>query len=336
MNAILTPPTLPPVLPAPHFEVWRQPTLEACWGTPGLWGGTGEELLGTLQRHAAAYVTGRHRRGEIVTSTAVQHRSVLLHLSYIHGDRPVERFGPGTIRRWQESVAHLKPSTRATAWSVIVGFSRWLVDEGITTKDPCAGVKAPRRPRAEPRALESGSVGRLLDVAPDARARAIIWLEVGMGLRRIEVHRLQVEDWLRRDQLMRLTGKGSHERTVPVVTGAAHALDAYLAECPATVGPMIRSTTNPANPLSLSALSHYMATWMYDAGIKNAPRDGVNGHALRHTAASDVLDECGDLRVVQEMLGHRSLATSSIYLRRADIGRMRKAMEGRDYRATAS
>jgi integrase/recombinase XerC len=300
-----------------------------------LWGGLGEESLGTLHPYAVEYVMGRKRRGEIATSTVVQHRSVLHRLADVHGDRPVDRFGSATIRRWQESVAHLKPSTRASAWTAIVGFTRWMQAEGVIAKDPCVGVKAPRRPRGEPRALESGSVARLLEVAPDARARAIIWLEVGLGLRRIEVHRLQVEDWLRRDQLMRVTGKGSHERTVPVVSGAARALDDYLAEWPATVGPMIRSTTNPSNPLSLSALSHYMAEWMYAAGIKNAPRDGVNGHALRHTAASDVLDECGDLRVVQEMLGHRSLATSSIYLRRADIRRMRDAMENRDYGAAS-
>lgn len=298
------------------------------------WGGWGVTL--TLGPYASKYVVGRLRRGEIVTSTVVQHRSVLYRLAQVHGQRPIEQFGPATIRRWQEATAHLKPSTRASAWSAIVGFSRWLHQEGIIAKDPCVGIPAPRRPRGEPRALESGSIAKLLKVAPDARARAIIWLEVGLGLRRIEVHRLRVEDWLRRDQLMRVVGKGSHERTVPVIEEAARALDAYLAEWPATSGPMIRSTTDPSRPLSTSALSHYMAEWMYEAGIKLAAKDGVNGHALRHTAASDVLDECSDLRVVQAMLGHRNLATTSVYLRRADIERMRDAMSGRHYGASAS
>lgn len=283
----------------------------------------------TLGPHAHAYVVGRARRGEIVKTTIVQHRSVLGRLTEVHGNRPMAQFGKGTIDRWLASTAHLKPSTRASAWSCIVGFTRWLCDEGIITTDPCRGVKAPRRPRTTPRALETGSVNELLRVAPDARARAIVWLEVGLGLRRIEVHRLRVEDWQRRDKLLRVTGKGSHEREVPMIAGAAYALDAYLSEWPATVGPMIRSTTDPSKPLSLSALSHYMAEWMYDAGIKHAPRDGVNGHALRHTAASDVLDQCDDLRVVQEMLGHRNLATTAVYLRRAQIGKIRDAMEGR-------
>lgn len=274
---------------------------------------------------------GRLRRGELVLQTVRQWRSVLGGLVVCHGDRPVERFGIGTIERWREATAHHKPSTRASDWTAVTNFTKWLHQQGHIRTDPCVGLKAPRRPRTEPRALETGAVAALLRVAPDARARAIIWLEVGLGLRRIEVHRARIEDWLRRDELLRVTGKGGHERTVPVVAGARRALLAYLAEWPATVGPLIRSTTNPSNPLSLSALSHYMATWMYAAGIKHAPLDGVNGHALRHTAASDVLDNCGDLRVVQEMLGHQNLATTAVYLRRSRIGVMREAMEGRRY-----
>jgi len=281
----------------------------------------------TLGPHAHEYVSGRRRRGEISTATSCQMRSVLGILTEVHGNRPLTSFGCRTIERWQEATAHHKPSTRSSAWSIVRGFTGWLHDKNLITTDPCAGLKAPRRPRTEPRALDGGAVAELLRVAPDARARAIVWLEVGLGLRRIEVHRLTVEDWLRRDGLLRVCGKGGHERTVPMISAAAAALDAYLAECPATVGPMIRSTTDPSRALSLSALSHYMAVWMYAAGIKNAPRDGVNGHALRHTAASDVLDRCGDLRTVQEMLGHRSLQTTAVYLRRAGIGKMRDAME---------
>lgn len=280
---------------------------------------------------ALEYLGGRLRRGEIVHTTIIQHRSVLSALIAVHGQRSLSQFGDATIARWQEATAHLKPSTRACAWSAIVGFTRWAYAKGHIPSDPCVGVKAPRRPRTEPRALERDAVSELLAVAPDNRARAIIWLEVGLGLRRIEVHRLNVEDWLRRDELLRVVGKGSHERTVPVISDAARALRDYLDECPATVGPLIRSTTPPCPALSTSALSHYMTKWMYEAGIKHAPRDGVNGHALRHTAASDVLDECGDLRVVQEMLGHQNLATTAVYLRRARLGKMREAMEGRTY-----
>lgn len=288
-------------------------------------------MPGTLGPYAHDYVSGRWRRGEIVGTTVIQHRSVLTRLCEIHGHRSIDRYGPGTIMRWQEATSHLKPSTRASSWSCITGFSRWLHRQGIIDTDPCTDIRAPRRPRTEPRALDAGAIEALLAVAPDTRARAIVWLELGLGLRRIEVHRLRVEDWLRRDRVLRVVGKGSHERTLPVIAPVEHALHAYLVEHPATVGPMIRSTTDDSRPLSTSALSHYMTRWMFTAGIKHAPKDGVNGHALRHTAASDVLDACGDLRVVQEMLGHRQLATTSVYLRRASLGQMRDAMEQRRY-----
>lgn len=204
--------------------------------------------------------------------------------------------------------------------------------EGHIRIDPCLGMKAPRRPRTEPRAIDEDGIAALLRVAPDARARAIVWLEVGLGLRRIEVHRLKVEDWSRRAKVVRVTGKGGHERDVPVIAPVTAALEAYLAEWPSSAGPLIRSTTDPTRPLCTSALSHYMVTWMYEAGIKHKPKDGVSSHALRHTCASDVLEQCGDLRVVQQMLGHRNLATTAMYLRRAQIGEMREAMEGRSYR----
>ena len=74
---------------------------------------------------------------------------------------------------------------------------------------------------------------------------------------------------------------------------------------------------------------------MSTAGIKRGAGDGVSAHALRHTAASDVLDRCHDVRTVQAMLGHVSIATTQIYLRRADLSRMREAMAGRDYRPAA-
>ena len=62
----------------------------------------------------------------------------------------------------------------------------------------------------------------------------------------------------------------------------------------------------------------------------------VTPHTLRHTAASDVLDKCGNVRTVQTMLGHQSLATTQIYLRRADLGQLREAMAGRDYTTVIS
>ena len=287
----------------------------------------GVTQMGGLAHLAHQYVTRRVRTGDVSKITAEGYRSTLAVLVAIHGHRPVAHLGTATIERWLEQRARLKPSTRATQWSQIKQFLDWLVDRGELSVNPCRQMRPPRRPRTEPRTIDTGDVAALLAVAPDARARAIIHLEVSMGARRVEVHRLRVEDWLRRDRLMRLVGKGGHERVVPVPPRASAAFAAYLDEHPATVGPFFRSYQRPHMPLAPSTIGHMMSDLMYEAGIKHAPHDGVSGHALRRTCASEVLDACGDLRVVQQLLGHAHLSSTSVYLRRANLVQLREAME---------
>lgn len=283
----------------------------------------------------SAYLIGRVRRGEITTDTAANHRCALDILYQAHGQRSLDRLGRATIHRWLEARSHLKAATRRTQWSYVTTFLDHLADSGQIRVNPCHGMKAPRRPRSVPRALPRDQVTATLAHAPDARGRAIVMLMVELGLRCIEVNRLNVEDWSRRDQLIRVTGKGGHVREVPVTLEAARALDAYLSEHPATSGPLIRSYKQPHRPLRYNTLSHYVSAWMSAAGIKRCAHDGISAHALRHTAASDVLDECNDVRVVQAMLGHLHLSSTSVYLRRADIPQMRRAMAGRGYRGVA-
>lgn len=110
-------------------------------------------------------------------------------------------------------------------------------------------------------------------------------------------------------------------------------MDAYLDRFPASFGPLVRSYRDPSKSLGADTLSGMVAEWMRAAGVKRRSRDGVSAHCFRHTAASDVLDNCNDLRVVQQMLGHQHLTTTAIYLRRASMGKMREAMAGRRYLA---
>lgn len=133
-----------------------------------------------------------------------------------------------------------------------------------------------------------------------------------------------------------VTGKGLHERVVPVPGEVAAVLDRYLSTVGVMSGPLIRSSRIPSRGLSAETISTYVSRWMADAGVKVGRWDGRSAHALRHTAASDVLDVCGDLRVVQAMLGHEHLSSTSIYLRRAKLDQLRAAMEGRDYGQAAA
>lgn len=140
-----------------------------------------------------------------------------------------------------------------------------------------------------------------------------------------------LQDWDRTAGMIRVTGKGGHERELPIPTEVHRHLRNYLAEHPAPNGPLIRSYANPSVSLKRQTISKMVGAWMVAAGVKYGRFDGISAHALRHTAASDVLEECGDLRVVMEMLGHLHLSSTAIYLKRAGIPKMRAAMEGRTY-----
>lgn len=290
-------------------------------------------MAGTLLPYVCRYLHQRRTAGEITRTTATSNWAALNTLDEAHGKRPLESLGKGTLTRWKQLRSHLKPSTQCSQWSNVSCFLQWMVAEGHIRANPCRTMKAPKRPRSTPRAFEENDVAATLRHAPDARGRAIVWLMVGMGLRCVEVHRLSIEDWQRRDRIMRVTGKGMHERDVPVPHEAAYALDAYLVQHPATSGPFIRDYRH-GQPLKPGTLSHYVTAWMYEAGVKHHPYDGRSAHALRHTAASDVLDNCDDLRVVQQMLGHQHLSSTSVYLRRAAVRKMLDAMEGRSYTAS--
>ncbi|MEN3271458.1 MAG: integrase/recombinase XerC [Actinomycetota bacterium] len=278
------------------------------------------------------YLRGRMRRGELSSATARNHWSTLRALADAHGGRSVKAVNTGTIERWMEGRAGLRPATKRTQWSYATRFLDWLVRERLLRVNPMRSLTPPRRPRVVPRAIDQDAIAALLDVVPDARGAAIVWLMVGLGLRCIEVSRLNVEDWSRRDRMLLVTGKGGHQRELPMTREVAAVLNRYLAEHPASSGPLIRGYVEPDRSLRPGTLSHYLAAWMYVAGVKKAPHDGNSGHALRHTCASDVLDECGDLRVVQELLGHQHLSSTSVYLRRAGMAAMREAMEGRTYK----
>lgn len=267
--------------------------------------------------------------GEVTAVTLVGMRSTLAHFDAVHGLRPVDKLGPATVERWFATRRGMKPATQSTQWSHVTVFLDWMVKRGHLRVNPCREMRAPRRPRVEPLTIEPGDIRALLRAAPDARARSIIMLEWGMGARRIEVHRANVEHWQQRSGNMLLIGKGGHERTVAVPDYAARAFDAYLRQHPASTGPLFRSYTRPGVRLSTSTIGHYVAEWMLAAGVKKAPGDGRSGHSLRRTCASELLDETGDLRVVQEVLGHADLSSGAPYLRRMARGRMRDAMEAR-------
>lgn len=293
----------------------------------------GDLTVSTLSTHTTTYLAERRKRGELGKRTARAMSYSLASLDRSFGNRPLNQLSKRAIERWLETIGHLAPSTRRNRLTTVRGFCAWMVERGHIPANPCDQIGNIPQPRSVPRAMPRPDLAKLHDVLPDLRARTVVSLMLGCGLRCVEVARLQVTDYDPDVAMIRVVGKGSHERELPVPSEVSGVLDAYLVETGLMSGPLVRSKMRPAAGLSEETISKYVGQWMREAGVKVARWDGRSAHALRHTAASDVLDECQDLRIVQAMLGHAHLSSTAIYLRRAHLGQMRAAMEGRRYTA---
>lgn len=286
---------------------------------------SGRRSLDVLTRR---YLAERHSRGQYNDKSVRVIRGRLDSLATHFGARPVNHLTRQAVERWLGTLAHLAPASRAAYLASVRVFGRWLVDHGHLKTDPCLGMERIRRPKSVPRAQSRAAIAALLAECVDSRDVAIIALELGLGLRRIEVARACWEHYDPVARLLLVRGKAGHERELPVIDRVVAAIEAVRVR--GNTGPIIRSHTTGL-ALTPDTIGRRVTMLMRRAGIKRLPYDGVSGHALRHTAASDVLDACGDLRIVQAMLGHGHLASTSIYLRRANLGQMREAMEDRLY-----
>ena len=208
------------------------------------------------------------------------------------------------------SLARLQSSVR--------GWHRFLVREGIDADDPSGRLRPPKAPRRLPKALTIDQVERLLDAPPPddpigIRDRALLELLYATGARVSEAIGLDVDD-LAHGDVLRLRGKGSKERIVPVGSYARTAVDAYLTR----VRPGLAARGRASARLFLGArgapLSRQSAWLVIRAAADRAQITAdVSPHTLRHSFATHLLQGGADVRVVQELLGHSSVATTQIY-----------------------
>lgn len=208
------------------------------------------------------------------------------------------------------SLARLQSSVR--------GWHRFLAREGIEPDDPSGRLRPPKAPRRLPKALTIDQVESLLG-APSAedplgiRDRALLELLYATGARVSEAVGLDVDD-LAHGDVLRLRGKGSKERIVPIGSFARAAVDAYLTR----VRPGLAVKGRASARLFLGArgapLSRQSAWLVIRAAAENAHITAeVSPHTLRHSFATHLLQGGADVRVVQELLGHASVATTQIY-----------------------
>ena len=211
-----------------------------------------------------------------------------------------------------------RPSSVARALAAVRSFHRFLVMEGEARADPAEGVARPKVPRNLPRPLSVDEVAALVAAPGDddpvaLRDRAILETLYGAGLRISELVALDVDDVDLEEGSVRAVGKGSKERIVPLGRYAVRALEAYRTRSrPALAGPRTRGAlflNTRGGRLTRQGCTNIIKATARRAGI----RKRVTPHMLRHSFATHLLEGGADVRVVQELLGHASLATTQIY-----------------------
>ncbi len=224
------------------------------------------------------------------------------------------------VRSGADSGAVLTATSAARALAAVRGLHRFLVLEGRTGHNPAGDVRPPSAPRRLPKAISVGDVERLLEAAAlggtasGLRDRAMLELLYGSGARISEAVGLDLDDLDSAEGLVRLRGKGSKERIVPVGSYAGRALDAYLVRVRPDLARRGRGT--PAVFLNLRGgrLSRQSVWSVLTAAAERAGLAArVSPHTLRHSFATHLLEGGADVRVVQELLGHASVATTQIY-----------------------
>lgn len=197
-----------------------------------------------------------------------------------------------------------------SAWR---GFYHYLVKRHGYTHNPCESLRAPKSPRALPKALSPDQTRQLLEAQPGTtlltRDRAILELFYSSGLRLSELAELKLTQLDLTSSEVTVTGKGNKTRIVPVGKRAEQTLTQWLALRP--TGTDYVFPGRGGAHLGQRAIELRLKLWAVCAGLEV----NVHPHVLRHSFASHLLQSSGDLRAVQEMLGHASISTTQIYTR---------------------
>lgn len=214
----------------------------------------------------------------------------------------------------------LAASTIARQLSAVRSLHRHLLEEGLVTENAAADHRPPKLPQRLPKAIGIDQMERLLEAAgggeSDAepaqlRDRALLEMLYATGARITEIVSLDVDDV--QEDVVRVTGKGNRQRLVPLGRFARRAIDAWLVR-----GRPIFSAKGKATPaLFLGArgarLSRQNAWLIIQTVADRAQLEHVSPHTFRHSFATHLLEGGADVRVVQELLGHASVATTQIY-----------------------
>jgi integrase/recombinase XerC len=226
----------------------------------------------------------------------------------------------GDLRGWlaERSRRGLEPASTARALSAAKNFARFLARRGLGQNAALAAMRNPKLPRAVPKPLNAAEAEDALGAVEDLhdaawigkRDLAVLTLLYGCGLRISEALGLARRDAPKPNGMLRILGKGGKTRVVPVLPVVAEAIQDYLKACPIPC--------EPEGPLFLGAKGRRLSPRLVQLAMQklrlqlNLP-ETATPHALRHSFATHLLAGGGDLRAIQELLGHSSLSTTQRY-----------------------
>jgi len=317
LDGPLTRPRQPPAQQQPLQQQHQQPQHDKV---------TGERR--TLSLDAVEYLSYLSvERGRAPSSIDAYRRDLLAYEAYLseHGlhlgdvsAQVIEQYLGSLVDRG------LAPSSRARALAALRGLHSFVHDERGADQDPTLDVARPGVPAGLPKALSEGEVTRLIDAVrgddpKSLRDRAMLEVLYGTGARISELVGLSHRDLEWDAGLLRLFGKGSKERLVPVGRCAREALARWIGPGGRTsMVDGLRLRRDDHEALFISTRGRRMsrqAAWVvvHDYAMKAGLGDRVTPHVLRHSCATHMLDHGADIRVVQEMLGHASITTTQLY-----------------------
>lgn len=266
--------------------------------------------------------TARGYREDIASFAAWTRREGVSPLSLSHRD--VRRFLAELAR------AGYSPRTVNRRLSALRGLYRWMSREGLCEANPLAVVSSLKLPRTLPRSMSDPEAGALLAACDgpepvDVRDRALLELLYATGARIAEASRLDVSDVDFSQGQVRLFGKGSKERIVPVYDSALVRLEDYVLRA----RPQLCREGREEHALFLSTRGNRMTPDALRARFERRVAEaGIDPtytpHAMRHAFATELLAGGADLRSVQELLGHESLSTTQVYTH-LSVGRLKEA-----------
>lgn len=241
--------------------------------------------------------------------------------------RDLTAFGEATaLADWRDCAPHhvrgflarlrargQSPRSIGRALSSVKGFYAFLTRRGIVAANPAGGVVAPKRDKPLPKALDIDSTAKLMSGAPSSplavRDRAMLEVLYSAGVRLAELVGIDLQHLDLANGLVTVTGKGNKTRLAPLGAPAIAAIEAWLST---------RGDRSPSAPLFTGRGGQRISPRTVQQRLKrlsaaNLGTDALHPHMLRHSFASHLLESSGDLRAVQELLGHADISTTQIY-----------------------